>query len=50
MLPDPAIRVLVADDHPIFLDGVIALLNATADIKVVGQACAPMNGPRSACT
>lgn len=31
-------RVLVADDHPTFRSGVRAVLDATADIEVVGEA------------
>jgi DNA-binding NarL/FixJ family response regulator len=31
------IRVLIADDHPVFRFGVRALLNATADTEVVGE-------------
>jgi two-component system, NarL family, nitrate/nitrite response regulator NarL len=33
-----AIRVLVADDHPMFRAGVVASLGAAPDIEVVGQA------------
>jgi DNA-binding NarL/FixJ family response regulator len=33
-----AIRVVVADDHPLFREGVINSLDAMADIVVVGQA------------
>lgn len=32
-----AIRIIVADDHPLFRDGVINSLNATADLDVIGQ-------------
>jgi DNA-binding NarL/FixJ family response regulator len=32
------IRVLVADDHPIVRSGIVALLESTDDIEVVGQA------------
>ena len=32
------IRVLIADDHPVFLAGLEALLSATPGIEVVGQA------------
>lgn len=33
-----SIRVLVADDHPIVRSGIVALLEAAADVAVVGQA------------
>ncbi len=32
------IRVVLADDHPIFREGLVALLNACPDIQVVGEA------------
>lgn len=32
------VRVLVADDHPVFLDGLQMLLNSSPDIDVVGAA------------
>jgi DNA-binding NarL/FixJ family response regulator len=32
------IRVLIADDHRLFRDGVRALLSVTADVEVVGEA------------
>ena len=32
------IRVLVADDHPLFLDGVVHSLTSEPDMEVVGQA------------
>ena len=32
------VRVLVADDHRLFRDGVRALLSVTADLEVVGEA------------
>lgn len=32
------IRVLVADDHPIVRGGIVAMLQAAADLEVVGQA------------
>lgn len=32
------IRIVVADDHPLFLDGLVAALSAADDIDVVGQA------------
>lgn len=33
-----AIRVIVADDHPLFLDGLVATLSADEEIAVVGVA------------
>src|SRR5919202_1385496 len=33
-----AIRVLIADDHPVFRDGLRVLLDATADTTLVGEA------------
>lgn len=36
---DP-IRVLIADDHPLFRHGIRSLLSATADFQVVGEAAA----------
>jgi len=40
MPPDPAspISIVVADDHPIFRDGLRRLLEAEADLRVVGMA------------
>src|SRR5690606_41336510 len=35
------IKVLIADDHRLFIDGLKAMLEGTAEIKVVGEA---MNG------
>ena len=32
------IRILVADDHPIVRDGIVALLESAGDVKVVGTA------------
>ena len=32
------IRVVIADDHPVFRDGLRALFDATADIQLVGEA------------
>jgi DNA-binding NarL/FixJ family response regulator len=40
-VPDPTagpVRVVVADDHRLFRDGVRALLAVTADIEIVGEA------------
>ena len=35
---DPMIRVLVADDHPLFLDGLRTLLDSSPGLEVVGAA------------
>ena len=35
---DPGLRVVVADDHPLFLDGVRALVAAAPGLQVVGTA------------
>ena len=32
------IRILVADDHPVLLDGLVAVLSTQADFEVIGQA------------
>ena len=32
------IRLVIADDHPIFRDGLRRLLEAEADLKVLGEA------------
>jgi DNA-binding NarL/FixJ family response regulator len=32
------LRVLIADDHPLFRHGIVALLSATPDMEVVGEA------------
>jgi two-component system nitrate/nitrite response regulator NarL len=33
------IRIVIADDHPIFRDGLRRLLESESDMKVVGEAC-----------
>src|SRR5437763_3133092 len=33
------VRLVIADDHPIFRDGLRRLLEAEADLKVLGEAC-----------
>lgn len=33
------IRIVIADDHPIFRDGLRRLLEAEPDLKVIGEAC-----------
>ena len=35
----PPIRIVIADDHPIFRDGLRRLLESEDDMKVVGEAC-----------
>src|SRR5438034_1801909 len=35
----PQIRILIADDHPIFRDGLRRLLESEREFKVVGEAC-----------
>jgi DNA-binding NarL/FixJ family response regulator len=35
---EESIRVLIADDHPLFRDGMLGLLGSLADMKVVGEA------------
>jgi DNA-binding NarL/FixJ family response regulator len=38
MTTKPSIRVLLADDHPLFRKGIASLLSAEADFEVVGEA------------
>src|SRR5450755_3847423 len=33
------IRIVIADDHPIFRDGLRRLLESEGDMKIVGEAC-----------
>jgi DNA-binding NarL/FixJ family response regulator len=33
------VRIVIADDHPIFRDGLRRLLEAEVDLKVIGEAC-----------
>lgn len=33
------IRIVIADDHPIFRDGLRRLLESESDLKVIGEAC-----------
>jgi two-component system, NarL family, nitrate/nitrite response regulator NarL len=35
----PSARILIADDHPIFRDGLKRLLESEGDCKVIGEAC-----------
>ncbi len=37
-MPKPSIRILVADDHPVVREGLIAKLNTQADFEIVGEA------------
>lgn len=37
-MPDKKIRIVIADDHPVFRFGLRALLEAQADMTVVGEA------------
>ena len=37
-MPHTPIRVLVADDHRLFRDGLRALLNSAPDLDLVGEA------------
>lgn len=34
-----SVRILIADDHPIFRDGLKRLLESEHDLKVIGEAC-----------
>jgi DNA-binding NarL/FixJ family response regulator len=33
-----SLRILIADDHPLFRHGIVALLSATPDMEVIGEA------------
>jgi hypothetical protein len=35
----PPIRVVVADDHPIVREGIVANLEQQTDIKIVAEGC-----------
>src|SRR5713226_6998028 len=35
----PSVRILIADDHPIFRDGLKRMLESEGGFKVVGEAC-----------
>lgn len=37
-MPDAPIRVIVADDHPVVRDGLVAMLETQDDLRVVGEA------------
>src|SRR5579871_2576121 len=34
-----SVRIVIADDHPIFRDGLRRLLETESDLKVIGEAC-----------
>ena len=38
MPSEKEIRILIADDHPIVREGLVAILGLETDLKVVGQA------------
>ncbi|HEU4781814.1 MAG TPA: response regulator transcription factor [Ktedonobacterales bacterium] len=38
MMPDEPLRVLIADDHPLFRNGMRALLDADPDTEIAGEA------------
>ena len=38
MQESPKIRILVADDHPILREGLVAVLNTQPDFEIVGEA------------
>ena len=42
------IRILVADDHPVVRDGVVAMLSTQADFAVVGEAADGLQAVRLA--
>ena len=42
-MADP-IRILVADDHPVVRDGVVAMLSTQPDFVVVGEAANGQDG------
>src|SRR5689334_7860767 len=35
---DPRVRVLVADDHPIYREGIVRAVNERPDLELVGEA------------
>lgn len=37
MTPSPPIRLVVADDHPVFREGLVLILNSQPDMTVVGN-------------
>ncbi|HEX9617571.1 MAG TPA: response regulator transcription factor [Anaerolineales bacterium] len=36
--PDDRIRILIADDHPVVRDGLVAMLSTQGDFQVIGEA------------
>jgi DNA-binding NarL/FixJ family response regulator len=45
-----AIRILIADDHPLFRDGLRVLLESVADTEVVGEASSGEEAVAAACS
>ena len=46
-MSEPAIRIVVVDDHTLFRRGIIALLGGVADFAVVGEAADGLEGIRT---
>jgi DNA-binding NarL/FixJ family response regulator len=43
-----SIQIIVADDHTLFRDGLIALLNSVPDLQVIGQSANGRDAVRQA--
>jgi len=41
-MTDDPIRIVLADDHPVYRDGLAGLLSSTTDLTVIGQAATGM--------
>jgi DNA-binding NarL/FixJ family response regulator len=48
MPPEPSIRILVADDHPVVRDGLVAILSTQPDFRVVAEAGTGLEAVRKA--